>query len=264
MSKIWSFGDSFAEGRCSDVVNEAGDTLLNKTYANYFGDALNITDIEVNAMGGYSRLDISGRILNKIGKIKKEDYVLILRTDSLRTTILPVKMDINDTFLPNKIHDRYSRNEENQINYLNSINVSNSLIRTPHLEDSHLDNMIINSDEKKLIREFFLNIFLKHKNNFINYYDSFFESAVHSLKDITNNVCIIDSSIWSGKLDYMALEYFGNDDDLYCKCGHWKPKLHEIVSILIQTAIENNELYITSKNCDTLWVSAKEKLKIKI
>jgi hypothetical protein len=257
MDKIWSFGDSFAEGRCSDADNMDG--ILDKNYANYFADINNITDVEVNAKGGYSRLDISGRILNKIGKIKKDDYVLILKTDSMRSSILPVKLNIKDSFLPNKIHGRYTRNKNNEIDYIDSVNIMNDFIRTPHMDDNQLHHSVINSDEQKLVREFFLNIFLKHKNNFINYYDSFFESAVYSLKDITSNVCIIDSSLWGGKLDYMAVEYFENSSDLYCKCKHWNYKLHEIVGILIDMAIKNNELYVSSKTCDRLWNLYKSK-----
>tara|TARA_B110000285_G_scaffold179725_1_gene202486 strand:+ start:403 stop:1176 length:774 start_codon:yes stop_codon:yes gene_type:complete len=254
MNKIWSFGDSFAEGRCSDVVDIDGK--LNKTYANYLGSIQNITDIEVNAMGGYSRLDIAGRILNKIGKIKKDDYVLILRTDSMRNTILPAKLNLKDTFLPKKIHGKYPRDKNNQIDYLSSVNVRDSLIFSPNQEDNNLH--VLNKEERTLLRDFYLNIFLKHRDNFVNYFDSFFESAIYSLKDITPNVCIIDSSVWAAKLDYMADEYFEDSSDLYCKCKHWNYKLHEIVGILIDTAINNNELYVSDETCDNLWTIFKK------
>lgn len=256
MSKIWSFGDSFAEGQCSDVVNESGDSLLDKTYAHYFAERIYINNIETSAQGGSSLLDICGRILSKIGKVKKDDYVFILKTDSMRLTILPVKIDNTDLMHP---IDKTSIQDSGTINYIAPLNVSSDIISK---KDYKNYNGILSNVELDVIREFYLNIFLKYRKNYTNYFTDFFDSAINSLKDITDKVCIIDSSIWSNKLDYMALEYFGNDDDLYCSCGHWKPKLHEIVSILIQTAIENNELYITSKNCDTLWVSAKERLKI--
>jgi hypothetical protein len=252
MSKVWSFGDSFAEGRCSDVVNKDGDNVLDKTYAHYFANERNIEEIEVYGKGGYSRLDIVGTIINKIGKIKKDDYVLILRTDSMRLNILPMDVDIVDTI---------SKNPSMTGEYIMSINASSNLIRA-NKKDNLFKDSTLTIDELSLIRNFFINIFLKYKKNYTNYFNDFFDGCIASILDITNNVCVIDSTIWLGKLDYMANEYYGTDSDLYCKCGHWTEKLHKIVTILVDTAIENNELYINDKTCNKLWELSKERLGI--
>jgi len=252
MSKVWSFGDSFAEGRCSDVINKDGDTLLDNTYAHYFADIKNITDIEVSAKGGSSRLDIAGRILNKIGKIKKDDYVLILRTDSMRISILPVEVGPLDKIFINS---------STYIEYISSINAGSSFIRG-NSKDDEIEDGLLKKNELSLMRDFFLNIFLKYRKNYTNYFNDFLDSGIVSIKEITNNVCVIDSSIWLKKLDYMAIDYYGTDSDLYCKCGHWTEKLHKIVAILVDTAIENNELYINDKTCNNLWELSKERLGI--
>jgi hypothetical protein len=246
MSKIWSFGDSFTEGRCSNVIDNNGDTLLEKTYAHYFLKKHNIDSIEVSASGGSSRLDIAGRILNKIGKVKKNDYVFISNTDSMRLTILPTQIGLNDGIMkldPNNL-------TPSQRDYLFTVNVASSFI-IKNEKNNHTE--ILSSDELSIIREFFLKIFLKYRKNYTNYFNDFLDSAINSLLDITPNVCVIDSSIWFKKLDYMAVEYFETPTDLYCECGHWNYKLHEIVSILCETAIKNNELYITADTCDKLW-----------
>lgn len=260
MSKVWSFGDSFAEGRCSDVINEVGDSLLEKTYAHYFSEKHDIKDIEVNASGGASRLDIAGRILNKIGKIKQNDYVFISKTDSMRLTILPTKIGLNDGIM------KYDTNNltPSDRDYLFTINAGSNFVSKPQNKKStkNDDTELLSSDELNTIRDFFLKIFLKYRKNYTNYADDFLNSAINSLLDITPNVCVIDSSIWFKKLDYMAIEYFGNDSDLYCDCGHWTEKLHEIVSILCETTIKTNQLYISAETCDSIWELSKNNFKI--
>ena len=256
MNKVWSFGDSFAEGRCSDVINNSGDNLLEKTYAHYFSEKHDITDIEISASGGASRLDIAGRILNKIGKIRENDYVFISKTDSMRLTILPTQIGLGDGIIKMNSDNSIS----SQRDYLFTINAGSDFILKPQNVkfNKNDDTEILSSDELNTMRDFFLKIFLKYRKNFTNYSDDFLDSAINSLLDITPNVCVVDSSIWFNKLDYMAAEYFEDISDLYCECGHWTEKLHEIVSILCKSAIENNELYVSAETCGSLWKLSKK------
>lgn len=245
MSKVWSFGDSFAVGMC--------DGGIIKTYAEYFKEQNGFDSFEAVAQGGATNLHISALINSKLREIKKNDFVIVMSTSQDRFPY------------PILIHESDNGIKQVDISKIKRLGNFNDLI--PWIQHSSIGQVSTNFEGmEQTIEEFapfdfdtfikFYSNILKNKNaiqGYSNYFNWFFNESVKNLKLRTDNVFTINPPLWLNRiLDRFLTNNILGGANIRCNCHHWNEKGHKIVCKIIQWCIDKNIYYLDDNLLENL------------
>ena len=251
MITVYSFGDSFAEGHCQEVDNGISPSCK------LFADSKKY-HYDKNGLAGCTNLDISGQILNKIGKIKKDDYVIVYQTSYDRWNYPCIVNEDYFRFVPTELISKMKvSNVLQNINYYDYLYPMNSA--TPWVNDNkeyhNFEYEILSNDERELVKDYYFKVFHTYHDSYKNYTNSFFYSAINSLRDVCNNVIVLGTELWFGMDEYIK-DYYNNPNvKIYCECKHWSQETHFFVSKLLENYFETKEQnkWIDSNNIERIY-----------
>ena len=259
MSKLWSFGDSFAAGCCR--VNDK--LTIIKTYAEYLADRMDdIDDYFISARAGASNLEIIRIILEHLPKIKKDDYVIILKTMPYRYPILPI--EVNNSHLI----DVNTNPKKQRIIHKNLNDTRTLHTLSPNLMNQEYSN--VDKEDMKILSNYRVNFTTKYEKYYHNYYNELFDITLNVVKSLPiKKLCVFDYTTWPWLKDEGSSKYNIPIDDMSCECVHWSPLGHELFSFVLENYIYSDEPYFIL-NCDNserflpLTFKGKKKLNKKL